>query len=161
MEIHIVAKTTIEAMTSGSDFFTCAKASWLFPFTVKGQARHTGSGTLVQHYVTVQAEGQTIHDDSIGGNNVPVRQVAPSFFPVATYGSECSAVVDSLSWADLNLEKGYEVAILSATKWFVSGVLNSTQTQANDPFGSQGEGQGFITGACWSGTYQSQMNPFV
>ena len=101
-----------------------------------------------------------------GGNNTPVLSVSPKYYPVATKGSECAALVSSLNWADLNLVS-YEYMLLSKTQagaevYLVTGVLNSSQTQANDPFGSQGESQGLVSGkgCCWSGTYTEGLNPF-
>lgn len=103
---------------------------------------------------------------TVGGNNTPVLSVQPKFYPVATRGAECSALVTSLNWADLNLSN-YEYMLVSLTQggdaiYFVTGVLNSSQTQANDPFGTEGEAQGLVSGngCCWAGTYTEGLNPF-
>jgi len=92
----------------------------------------------------------------------------PAFYPVATKGAECAAICSSLAWADRNLEQGYEYIYLlysataGAERYFVSGVLNSTQTLSNDPFGTQGVSQGLISGqaACWNSAYSVGVNPF-
>jgi len=94
--------------------------------------------------------------------------VTPAFYPVATKGAECAAIVSTLSWADRNLMEGYEYVYLlySATagseRYFVSGVLNSSQTLANDPFDPTKGGAGVIAGqaACWKSTYSQGVNPF-
>lgn len=112
--------------------------------------------------------GQTKFDNVIAGTSVPAEVVQPAFYPVATRGAECGAIVASLTWADKNLAKGYEfVAVVftsgRATKWFVSGVLNSTQTDANDPFGTEGQSDGLVSGqgSCWAGPYMPGQNPYA
>jgi len=159
MNVYRTLVASVQTVTTGSDFFTLSKAAWLFDFS--GYKGATAS-THVITYATEQAEGQTIQvaGDVLAGNSLPVIQRAPSYFPVATEGSECGAIVTTLGWADSNLVKGYEFAILTTGVYFVSGVLNSSQTLSNDPFNPLLGGVGFTAGACWSGTYLSQMSPF-
>jgi len=156
MTIYVVTKATIAAITSGANFYTASKSNWLFPI----DKAFTGTGSGVLHYSDQQAEGQTIQSGSgVGGNSFAVVQVAPSYFPVATIRAECGAIVTDLAWADLNLVKGYEFAKLNATgTYFVSGILNSSQTLANDPFNSTTYPT-LVSAACWNSSFQSS-NPF-
>ena len=100
----------------------------------------------------------------VGGTSEPVRNVHPAYYPVATKGAECAAVVTNLSWADNNLAQGYEWFAFNTTsgttKYFVSGILNSSQTQANDPFDSS-DAPGIVNGCCWAGDYTVGLNPFA
>jgi len=152
-------------MTSGADFFTCARANWGFP----ASAGFAGDGLNVIHYVDEVAEGATVHTSqgTVAGNSTPVITRAPSYFPVATRGSECAAIIEGFAWADANLLKGYEFCELSAAQgvstYFVSGVLNSSQTLANDPFDNAAGkgGEGMVSAACWSDSYASGMNPYA
>ena len=98
-------------------------------------------------------------------NSIPVTSVAPSYFPVATAGSECAAVVKSLSWADSNLLTGYDYILYNPKsaaadkRYFVTGILNSSQTQANDPFSSTTYPD-VVKACCWAGNFVSGINPF-
>jgi len=94
----------------------------------------------------------------VAGNNSAVVEVKPKYFPVATKGAECAALVSTLDWADVNLTD-YEYLQLSATSYFVTGVLNSSQTQANDPFNSS-DSPGVTSACCWNGGYVEGLNPF-
>lgn len=104
----------------------------------------------------------------VAGTSDDEDVVTPAFYPVATKGAECAAICSSLTWADRNLEGGYEYIYLlysataGAERYFVSGVLNSSQTLSNDPFGTQGVAQGLISGqaACWDSVYSVGVNPF-
>lgn len=157
MEIRLVTKANINAASTGADLFSLSKASFMFD-SVK-------TTTSLLAYVSLTGEGQTIMTgDLVAGTSTATQNVAPAYFPVATFGSECGAVVSDLAWADQNLNKGYEYIVSSVgqtTRYFVSGVLNSSQTLSNDPFGTAGTGQGFINGACWSSSYAQGVNPFV
>ena len=78
-------------------------------------------------------------------------------------GSECGAVCDSLNWADDNLFAGYEYMLIERTSatdalYFVSGILNSSQTLSNDPFTVAVKS--FQFGACWNAEYAVGLNPF-
>lgn len=152
MEIRLVTKAQINSATSGADLFSLAKASFMFD-VVKASAS-------VLAYVSLTGEGNTIlTGDLLAGTSTATQNVAPAYFPVATFGAECGAVVNDLSWADQNLNKGYEYIVTSigqATSFFVSGVLNSTQTLSNDPFA-----QSQVTSAsCWTSSYAQGVNPF-
>lgn len=157
MEIRIVSKSTMSSVGTGADFFSLAKASFMFD--------EDKASTNLIAYVTLTGEGQTImNGDLAGGTSTATQNIAPAYFPVATFGSECGAIVDNLAWADSNLNKGYEWILLNggaSPNYFVSGVLNSSQTLSNDPFGTAGTAIGFKTGACWSSSYQAGVNPFV
>lgn len=108
----------------------------------------------------------------VGGTSSPIVNVHPAYFPVATKGAECAAIVTTLAWADANLFAGYEYFILEdkrdgtgkgAVAYFVSGILNSSQTQANDPFDPSKGGTGIVAGegCCWAGDYTVGLNPFA
>lgn len=122
-----------------------------------------------KHNVYVNQQDSPVGGTLAGGTSAPITNVHPAYFPVATKGAECAALVTNLSWADSNLYAGYEYFILSDTgtgaarrvTYFVSGILNSTQTEANDPFGTQGAAIGFQSGCCWSGDYTVGLNPFA
>jgi hypothetical protein len=119
--------------------------------------------TTVTCYINVIDSGTTIPGYLSAGNNNPILDVMPKYYPTATKGAECSAMVDNLSWADKNLTN-YEYVLLSTAQgkitYFVTGILNSSQTLANDPFGSQGTTDGFLSGTCWNGQYTEGLNPF-
>ena len=153
MEIRLVTKAQINAATTGADLFSLAKASFMFD-TDK-------SAPGITAYVSVTGEGNAIlTGDLLAGTSTATTNVAPSYFPVATFGAECGAVVTDLAWADQNLNKGYEYIVTTigqASTFFVSGVLNSTQTLSNDPFA-----QSQVTAAaCWTSLYSAGVNPFV
>lgn len=166
MNVNVVLKSAIASTSSGANFFSLARANWGFPSNLS----YTADGLNVTNYVTEAAEGQTIFTaaNTVAGNSIPVLQRAPSYFPVATRSSECAAITTGLTWADANLLKGYEFCALDPASggkqtFFVSGILNSSQTLANDPFdNSPGKGGvGMVQAACWSDSYASGMNPFA
>lgn len=101
-----------------------------------------------------------------GNNSIPVTSVAPSYFPVATAGSECAACIKDLSWADSNLLTGYDWVLYNPgaaaadRRYFVTGILNSSQTQANDPFSSTTYPD-VVKACCWAGAFVSGINPFA
>lgn len=107
----------------------------------------------------VLADGQTILDPAsiFGGTSVPAQVVQPAYYPKAVKGSECAAQVLTLDWANENLEAGYQW-LKTNGGYFVSGVLNSTQTDANDPFSSADIVPGNV--ACWKEPYGVTYNPF-
>ena len=154
MQIHKLGGLGIAAETLASNFFTLSKASWLM------------SGAKADYdfiiYSQLQAESQTALGATTiqGGNTNTMSVISPTFYPFATEGAEMGGIVDDLSWADNNLEVGYEWIAVSATQYFVSGVLNSSQTLFNNPF-EIASTRAFISGACWAGRFQSQVNPFV
>lgn len=156
MEAHEITLSAIATTPNSADLFTCAKGKWIV------------QSTKAQVYLDEKAVGQTKFPETskVAGTSVPAENVQPSFYPVATAGAECAAIVTSLTWADKNLLEGYEwVGVVytsgRATKYLVSGVLNSTQTLSNDPFGTQGASDGFVEGACWKGLYSPGQNPYA
>lgn len=158
METHKATLSTVASTTSAQNLFTCARGAWIV------------NGTDATVYLDEVAQGQTLFDATtqIAGTSEPAEAVQPAFYPVATKFAECAAIVSDMQWADKNLNKGYEfmtLAVDATTRlgvtFFVSGVLNSTQTQANDPFGSEGVAQGLTTGACWAGAYSPGQNPYA
>jgi len=155
METHEITLSALGTTPTSSDLYTASKGAWVI------------STTTATVYLDEKAAGQTKFDKLVAGTSEPAENVQPSFYPVATRGAECGAIVTSLNWADKNLAKGYEFVILvftqgRASKYFVSGVLNSTQTDANDPFGTEGVSQGLVSGqgACWAGLYSPGQNPY-
>lgn len=132
MKIIQLLNSQINSVTTGTDLCTIARMSFI-PNSVK-----TGGSQIA--YVTESVEGNTIIGTGTlyGGTSEPVDNINPSFFPVATKGAECAAIVSSLAWADSNLVEGYEffecTSTAGTTRYFVSGILNSSQTLANDPF---------------------------
>ena len=141
---------------------------WMFAsnFVVASAYNQSGGTPELMLYLEQQTPGGVKTGTEIGGTSEPENTVSPSFFPVATKGAECAAIVSDLSWAEKNLFAGYEYLRIQdngqgAPKFFVNGILNSSQTQANDPFASSQPG---ITGptdcACWAGDYIVGINPF-
>ena len=117
-------------------------------------------------YVTMRAQGasSTITGaQEQGGCGTAVEEFNPGFYPFATAGSQCAALVQSLDWANDNLVNDYEYIRLgsstSTTGYLVSGTLTSTKTEFNDPF-DETAGIGFIKGACWSAAHSIGLNPF-
>lgn len=108
-------------------------------------------------YASEQATGTTIFSaaNTCGGDDLAIPQVTPDFFPYATAGAECAAIVTNLSWAERNLSD-FEYLLLSKTtgRYFVTGILNSSKTEFNDPFAAAG---GVTVAACWSGTYVKNL----
>ena len=155
MENLQITLATFGATPNSADLYTASKAKWILTSTTKANV-----------YLDERATGDTKFSASaVAGTSVPATEVQPEFFPVATKGSECGALVSSLTWADKNLEGGYEYVRLGTINAknliFVSGVLNSTQTLSNDPFGTQGQADGFVDGACWAGAYMPGQNPYM
>ena len=142
---------------TNDDLFVLAKNSAI--------PQGSGAATTDKMVVYVNIEPKTISAQAIGskigGTSSPNQSVQPAYFPFATLGAECAAIVSSLNWADNNLATGYEYLQLytaSGTfKYFVSGVLTSSQTDFNDPFEVA---NGFVKGACWAGSYSVGVNPF-
>lgn len=156
--------------TAGDLWFTAkSKLIWL-NLTVGGQPGNANDKLLMWYdelpnsLSNLKASASTI----IAGTSDDEDVVTPAFYPVATKGAECAAIVSTLSWADRNLNEGYEYVYLlysataNAERYFVSGVLNSSQTLANDPFDPTKGGAGVIAGqaACWKSTYSQGVNPF-
>jgi len=94
--------------------------------------------------------------EGVAGDNVASVNIDPSYFPVCTKGAECGALVTKVSWAHQNLA-AFEWIQLETNLYFVTGILNSSQTDANDPFAA-GEVDDAI---CWAGSYVPGLNPFA
>ena len=156
MDINIVSLAGFADTTSNSDLFTFAVNN-VIPI----------STTQAALYVTQEAPETTAAlGNQVGGSSSPTLQVQPSYFPMETKGAECAAIVSDLSWADSNLEAGYEFlqlkpAVTTGTKspavYFVSGVLNSDKEQFNQPF----QDSKLDAACCWDGDYKYGMNPFA
>jgi hypothetical protein len=156
MDVVILRKVTLNAVTTGADLATMARAKWL---TLSAAKSTTAECVL---YVVEKCVGQTVlaAGTTVAGTSVPAVELNPSFYPVATKGAECAGIVTSLSWADANLSQGYEFAevttVSGTPRFFVSGVLNSSQTLSNDPF-TKAEIVGTAV-SCWNmGFEQGQM----
>jgi hypothetical protein len=154
MNIQPVSKSTlvIAANLTNANFFTLAKSKWMFD-TNK-------NSTTILLYNSLKSSGQTVFaaSDTAGGTSDPITEVTPAFYPVATKGAECGAVVTSLSWADQNLGSGYEWVKLASGVFFVSGLLNSSETLSNNPFNTAA-GRNFTAGGCWSGSFSAEVAP--
>ncbi len=157
------------ALTAADLFFIAKSRIVCAPFATLNQPAATDKVSIwydeVPNGLGATLKGAT----GIAGTSDTEDIITPAFFPVATKGAECAAICSSLAWADQNLEGGYEFvqvlysAVAGASRFFVSGVLNSSQTLSNDPFGAQGEAAGLLSGrqaACWSGVYSVGVNPF-
>jgi hypothetical protein len=155
---------------SSADLYSIAKARFI-PNTianVKQPAATDKHAVYINQYASGSSLFNTLLTEAPAGTQEEESVDFPGYFPVATKGSECAAVVSSLTWANKNLFPGYEFIwlLFSATpasnRYFVSGVLNSSQTQANDPFGTQGQADGLLAGqaACWASGYTDGLNPW-
>lgn len=108
-------------------------------FTIAVNTLEVNGSDSYALYAKVVANSQRILTTEIAGDNLGVIEVTPEFYPYATKGAECAAFVTDLSWADNNLNSyEYVKTDNGATLqgWLVFGVLNSTKTEFNDPFGS-------------------------
>jgi hypothetical protein len=159
MEIRTLTNTEMQAaLGTNSGKFNIAANSILVNV---GYGSGTKAAPLFQLYCT-QQDG-VLPGSLSGGTSSPVLNVHPAYFPVATKGAECAAYVDDLSWADNNLFAGYEYFVVTSgsgrTTYFVSGILNSSQTEANDPFASTQVGS--PNACCWAGDYTVGLQPFA
>ena len=158
MQIYTLDLTGAAKVFSSADLYTLANANI--------QVTDNPASSAVSAIVGVAATNQTIFAKAniVGGTSNPVENVAPAYYPKAVMGAECGAHVSSLTWADQNLNTGYQY-VKTERGFFVAGVLNSTQTEANDPFTSSlliaGSGQGTKQVACWDEPYQVTYNPFA
>jgi hypothetical protein len=150
MEIIRLLNAALATVSTSGDLFSMAKASWIL------------DGTTAQFlYITERAQNAVmLKTTALAGTSQPAVNVQPDYLPVATRGMEAGCIVDTLSWADNNLEDGYEWVQFSATRYFVSGIMNSTQTLSNDPFNATGGGAGIVQSANWNSTYLVGVNPF-
>ena len=155
---------------SSADLYSIAKARYI-PNTI-ANVKQPAATDKYALYINQYASGSSLFNalltDAPAGTQEEESVDFPGYFPVATKGSEAAAICSSLTWANKNLYPGYEFIYLlySATpgnaRYFVSGVLNSSQTQANDPFGAQGIADGLISGqaACWAAPFNEGLNPW-
>lgn len=172
MKINQLTNAQLTAVTlTGADLYSLAKARYIpLGIALKGQPAGTDRHVVyINQYASGSPLFNTLLAENFGGTQDTESVDFPSFYPVATKGAECAAVVSSLTWANKNLVTGFEFmyCVYSATsannRYFVSGILNSSQTLSNDPFGTQGVADGLISGlaACWSSGYEQGVNPFI
>ena len=152
MDILQLSSRNITAASTDADLYTIA-VNKAIPLGGGG-----ANDTIIL-YAHCLPTGLKNFGTKIGGTSMPTKTVQPSYFPVATKGGECAAIVKSLDWADANLMEGYEFVQVNNTTsplYFVSGVLNSSETDFNNPF----SGTDFAKGVCWAGDYAVGINPF-
>ena len=158
MKIFKLDLTGASKVFSAGDLYTLANANI--------QVTAPADASPISAIVAVEATNQTVFAKAniIGGTSNPVEEVAPAYYPKAVMGAECAAHVSSLTWADQNLNTGYQY-VKTERGYFVAGILNSTQTDANDPFDStlifNGSQQGSKQAGCWDEPYQVTFNPFA
>lgn len=147
MNAHQLTGANISSAPTAANLFTLAVAR-----TEVGATNQT-----FVFYASEQATGQTVltASNAVAGDDVAVPQVTPDFFPYATAGAECGAIVTGLSWAEKNLSQ-FEYILLNKTNstYFVTGILNSSKTEFNDPFDSAG---GVTAASCWAGGYVKNL----
>lgn len=154
MKIYELDLSGLGLTLSSADLYTLANANTLVSLNP--------ASDVISSIAAVLADGQTILTKAIGGTSIPPKAVQPAYYPKAVKGAECAAHLTRLDWANENLEAGYQY-VPTGVGFFVAGVLNSTQTQANDPFdnpdiiGPAGNKQV----ACWEDPYSVTINPFA
>lgn len=153
--MKIVKVTKASMYTSASrttalntaDMATLAKNNILFE----------GSNLVLYLNGTVQGASTFITSATeLGGTGIPESEINAGFYPYATAGAECAAVVTSLDWANKNLAEDYEYVKLTGA-YFVSGTLVSSESEFNDPFAT---GADFVGGGCWASTHAIGVQPF-
>lgn len=150
MDILRITFSSFASSPNAADLYTAARGQWLI-----------NSSSVAYVILSETADGNSkFTGSSIAGTSQPAMNVQPEFYPVATKGAEAGCTVSSLSWADKNLEAGYEWIQLGSGSYFVSGVMNSSQTLANDPFDASKGGAGIVTSANWNAAYNQGVNPF-
>lgn len=150
MDILKITFSTFASNPNAADLYTASRASWLI-----------NSTSAAYVILNETADGNSKFGLSpIAGTSQPAMNVQPEFYPVATKGAEAGCTVTTLAWADKNLEAGYEWVQLGSSAYFVSGVMNSSQTLANDPFDASKGGAGIVTSANWNAAYNQGVNPF-
>lgn len=127
MKVHQLSFISATLVLSASDLYTIANGNVLLD--------DRPQTSVISGAFNVKAQGSTILGLVLGGDSKPVVEIQPSYYPKAIMGAECGAIVTDLSWADSNLYDGYQF-FPTARGYFVAGVLNSSQTDANDPFAS-------------------------
>lgn len=154
MKIYELDLTSVGLTLSSADLYTLANANTLV-------TAHPGT-EKVSTIAAVLADGQTVLSKAIGGTSIPPKLVQPAYYPKAVKGAECAAHLTRLDWANENLEAGFQY-VPTGVGFFVAGVLNSTQTQANDPF-DNADIVGLVGSkqvACWQDPYSVTINPFA
>ena len=134
-----------------ADMCTIAKNNVLF-----------NDSTHLNLYITAECQGVSTYISgatSMGGSGLAVSEINPGFYPYATAGSECAAVVKSLDWANNNLAENYEF-ITGTGGYLVSGTLTSSKTDFNDPFEISTANPHFVGGGCWASDHVVGNNPF-
>lgn len=149
MKIHQITLSSATLVLSAADLYTLANGNLLID--------NRANTTAISGAYYVKAQGSTILGLVLGGDSNPVIEVQPSYYPKAIMGAECGAVISDLSWADQNLVDGYQF-VQTARGYFVSGVLNSSQTDANDPFTSTTIVANQVS--CWKEDYQRTFQIF-
>ena len=164
MNIYNLGQGAMASLVSKNDGLFTLAVNNLIPSTSSTQSSsstQTESNAVFTLYegftsgASIESSGGVL----IAGNNEAVTEVKPQFFPVATMGAECAALVTALGWADENLTNYEFVKVVTqgGLRYFVTGVLNSTQTQANDPF-TKSE---VVSATCWNANYADGLNPFA
>jgi hypothetical protein len=149
MKIHEVNLSSATTVYSAADLYTIANGN----LNIDADA----SANAISGAFNVKAQGSTILGAVLGGDSQPVIETQPSYYPKAILGAECAAHVTDLTWADQNLYDGYQF-VPTNRGFIVAGVLNSTQTDANDPFDSTL----ILTGqaSCWKESYSRTFQIF-
>lgn len=154
MDIYLTTMRTLAATTANDELFAVAVNN-VIPL-----GAGAASDKMLCYLSIVPGKLKTGLGSIVGGTSVPVTKVQPSYFPFATEGAECAAIVSNTDWADDNLQAGYEYLQLNndnaTPRYFVSGVLNSSETQFNDPFADTN----VIKAVCWEGAFKIGVNPF-
>lgn len=157
MEIYFLAVKTALPRSStinAGDLYQLATANMI-----------PSSKTSATVYLTQRVSGSTLFasNSEFGGNSQPAVGVSPTYFPFATAGSECAALVKSISWAHNNLELGFEYIQTDDTSgntcFFVTGVLTSSETEFNNPFDTAAS-KDVIIASCWASSFAPGLNPF-
>lgn len=170
MDVYLLDSANFASMAGGTsdDMFNLS----VNEFTASLDNNGSKDQASFTYYVSQASNGQfgsagsgTSYTYQCVGSSNPVESVAPSYFPVATAGAECAAHIKDLSWADQNLLTGYDWVLYNPSaqaasqRYFVTGILNSSQTQANDPF-STTTYPDVVNAVCWAGNFVSGINPF-
>ena len=86
MENQQITLVTFGTSPNSADLYTASKAKWILV-----------SSTKANVYLDEKASGDTKFATSVlAGTSVPATEVQPEFFPVATKGAECGALVTCL-----------------------------------------------------------------
>lgn len=150
MEVKSISNRQADNAFTASDLVTLANNKVL--------QLGTGSGSHVIQ-VAQEATGNSITwaAEKLGGDNESIDVVTPQFYGKATAGTMCVAYVDSITWADQNLQD-YEFCSFAQNtspypaRLLVKGVMSVTADQAYDPFDRGGAGGAIVgTAVCYTG----------